>query len=185
MRWLVGMLVVAALVAARPVLFAEDLPTLPPFKGDAAANKDAKDDDAKKVDTSKLSPKELKDLKAKTKQLLEIAKQLKAARKAEKGGRVSPDDFFLVGKVELGLKDRTGSVGFETIQGQNHAVKAIAEYLNTAPPDTARYFQAFARFRSEETAAAGLTEIQQKWDEYKSYREQLAARYNANITCRT
>ena len=185
MRWLIGMLAVAALMAARPVLFAEDPPTLPPFKGDSGTADAAKDGDSEKVDTSKLSAKELKDFKAKTKQLLEIAKQLKAAKKAEKGGRASPDDFFLVGKVELGLKDRTGSVGFETIQGQDNAVKAIAEYLNTSPPDTARFFQAFARFRSEETAAAGLTEIQQNWDQYKSYREQLAAQYSANITCRT
>jgi hypothetical protein len=185
MRWLIGMMAVVAFLAIRPLVCADDPPALPPFNGNSGAAGDKVKDDTEKVDTSKLSPKELKEFKAKNKQLLEIAKQLKAAKKAEKGGRISPDDFFLVGKVQLGLKDRTGSVGFETIQGQDKTVEAIAEYLNTAPPDTARFFQAFARYRTEETAAAGLAEIQQKWDQYQSYREQLAARYNANITCRT
>lgn len=174
-RWLLASCMVVAVCSLR----AEDDFKFPPFKGDAAAP-----GAEEKPDLSKLSKKELDELKARNRLLADIARTLKKAQRIG-GGKASPEDFFLVGKVEMELATKDAKVEFTTFQGLENATNALAEFVTTTPQSSGRYYQAFARFGNTETAEAGLVEIRQRYDAAVEYREKLAAAYKAKTMCRS
>jgi hypothetical protein len=114
----------------------------------------------------------------------EVEGKLRAAKKV-KGGKKSPSDVFLVGKVEIALADRSANVAFDIIEGQEQAVSQIVDYLANAPSQTARNWQVLARYRDTESATEGLMAARSRYDQLVAYREQLMKMYNAAKMCRT
>jgi hypothetical protein len=100
-------------------------------------------------------------------------------------GKATLEDYFLVGRVELTLLDRSAKVEFDVLKGQKDASEQIVEYLGGSSATVARNWQAFARFGDEDTARKGLEQIRDRYDRLQAYRAELMKAYQAASMCRT
>jgi hypothetical protein len=131
---------------------------------------------------SKARPKLTKEEIARNRAVEKVHKQLRVLKPVR--GQPGPNDFFLVGKVEVGA-DRQAKVEFSLLQGTKPACEEIVSYLASSSAQAARSWRPFARFGDGETAEKGLVAIREKYDQLQAYRAQLMRRYQAKAICRT
>ena len=104
---------------------------------------------------------------------------------AARGQRKSASDFFVIGKVELALKDRSAQVAFAVLKGRKDAAEKIVDYVAGSPSQTVRNWRPVARFADKEAAQAGVAAVRKRYDELQAYRAQLMKAYQAASMCRT
>jgi hypothetical protein len=183
-----GGLLLSAVLWCGPVVVLADDPTPDEFggppltqPGDAAAS------------DSKAKPKLTKEEIARNRALEKVNKQLRVLRPVR--GQPGPNDFFLVGKVEIGA-DKEAKVEFGLLQGTKPASEEILSYLTGASATAARSWRPFARYGDQESAEKGLVAIREEFDQLQTARaeaarqSQLAAQYaqlkrQSRSICRT
>jgi hypothetical protein len=107
-----------------------------------------------------------------------------AAFKSSTSGKLSPDDYFVVGTADLDPRTSHADIRFEILAGIKETADFLIDFIFNSPKNHKGEWHVFFRGRTEAQAIVYREQLRGWYDNMESQRAQIAAIYNAKTTAR-